>query len=249
MFGWRARLGLIIPSNNTVMQQEFSMVVPQGVSVHTARLGSVRDTTPETLIKMSDHVERAAEELASCDVDIIVYGCTSGSFLKGSKFEEELTKRICKASNIGSFTTSKAVLEALRCLNSRKLAIATPYREETNEAEKRFIEQEGFDVVRIEGLGIIKPTDIGRLSPYEAYTMGKRVDSNEADTIFISCTDLRTFEILSPLEEHLGKPVTSSNQASLWMALRLLNIDMGNMEEKLGSLFSITKRKLARGPD
>lgn len=238
MFGWRGRIGLILPSNNTVMQQEFSMVVPKGVSVHTARLGAVRDTSPEVLIKMSEHAERAAGELTSCDVDIIIYGCTSGSFLKGSEFEKELTKRIYRASNIPSFTTSKAMLEALRSLNAKKLAVASPYREETNKAEKRFLEEQGFEVLKMEGLGIVNPTDIGRLPPYKAYEMGKSVNSEEADTIFISCTDFRTFEIISPLERDLGKPVISSNQASLWMALNLLNIEM---EEKLGSLFSISK--------
>lgn len=238
MFGWRGRIGLILPSNNTVMQQEFSMVVPRGVSVHTARLGAVRDTSPEVLIKMSEHAERAAGELASCDVDIIIYGCTSGSFLKGSEFEKELTKRIYKASNILSFTTSKAMIEALRSVNAKKLAVATPYRKKTNEAEKRFLEDQGFEILRIDGLGIVNPTDIGRLPPYKAYEMGKSVNSEEADTIFISCTDFRTFEIIDPLERDLGKHVISSNQASLWMALKLLNI---HMEEKLGSLFSIAK--------
>ena len=68
--------------------------------------------------------------------------------------------------------------------------------------------------------------------------MGKSVNSEEADTIFISCTDFRTFEIIDPLERDLGKPVISSNQASLWMALKLLNI---HMEEKLGSLFLNTE--------
>lgn len=238
MFGWRGRIGLILPSNNTVMEQEFSMMLPEGVSVHTARLGVVRNTAPEVLIKMSEHAERAAGELASCDVDIIIYGCTSGSFLKGAKFEKELTRRIYKASNTPAFTTSKAVIEALHSVNAKKLGIATPYRKETNEIEKKFLEEQGFEVLQMIGLDIVNPTDIGRLSPYKAYEMGKRVNSEEADTIFISCTDFRTFEIIPLLEKDLGKPVISSNQASLWMALKLLGV---YAEKKLGSLFLSTK--------
>jgi len=243
MFGWRARIGLILPSNNTVMENEFLMAVQEGVSVHTTRLGPVRDATWETLIKMSDHAERAAEELACCGVDIIVYGCTSGSFLKGPKFEEELTDRIYKISNITSFTTSKAVLEGLRSLGSKNIAIASPYSQMTNEAEKKFLEAEGFRVFQIEGLGIIRPTDIGRLSPYQAYAMAKRVNSEEVDTLFISCTDLRTFEIISPLERDLRKKVITSNQASLWMAIQLLGLDTEDMGKKFGSLFSCEIRK------
>jgi maleate isomerase len=243
MFGWRGRIGLIIPSNNTVMEYEFSRAVPEGFSVHTARLGLVKDSTWETLIKMSDHVERATEELASCDVNIIVYGCTSGSFLKGPKFEEELTERIYKISNVTCFTTSKAVLEALRSLGSKNVAIASPYSQMTNEAEKKFLEEEGFKVFQMEGLGIIRPTDIGRLSPYQAYAMAKRVNSEEVDTLFISCTDFRTFEIIAPLEKDLKKRVITSNQASLWMAIRLLTLDTEDMEKKLGSLFSYEIKK------
>ena len=242
MFGWRGRIGLILPSNNTVMEQEFSRAVPEGVSIHTARLGLVKDTSFETLIKMSDHAERAAEELLSCDVDIIIYGCTSGSFLEGPKFEEDLTQRIHEVSNTHCFTTSKAVVEALSALKGKKLAMATPYRDETNSREKQFLEDYGFEVINMQGLGILKPTDIGRLPPDKAYGMAKEVNSKEADTIFISCTDFRTFEIIRPLERDLRKPVTSSNQASLWMALDLLNIDMKNMDDRLGSLFSIVKQ-------
>ena len=238
MYGWRGRIGLIIPSNNTVMEYEFSRFVPRGVSVHTARLGLVKDSTWETLIRMSDHVERAAEELASCDVDIIIYGCTSGSFLKGPEFEEELTERIFKASNIRCFTTSKAVLKGLHSLDSKKIVIASPYSRETNEEEKRFLEAAGFRVLQMAGLSIIRPTDIGRLTPDRAYAMAKQIHSEEVDTIFISCTDFRTFEIISPLEKDIKKKVITSNQSSLWMAIQILNLDTEGMEKKIGSLFS-----------
>ncbi len=236
MFGWRGRIGLILPSNNTVMQQEFSSVVPEGVSVHEARLGVVKKTDPEVLITMSEHAERAAGELSCCDVDVIVYGCTSGSFLEGPEFEKELTKRIEKASNLPAFTTSKAMLEALKALNTKKLALASPYRKATEGAEKEFLEGEGIEVVNAKGLGVVNPTDIGRLSPYRAYRIAKSIDSPEVDTIFISCTDFRTFEIIELLEKDLKKPVISSNQVSLWMALKFLNIEM---EKELGSLFSL----------
>jgi len=238
MFGWRGRIGLMLPSNNTVMQQEFSRAVPEGVSVQSARLGPIRTTAAEELIKMSDHAERAAEELACCDVDVIVYGCTSGSFVKGPEFEEKLTKRIYKVSKIPSFTTSKAMVEALRAVNAKKITVASPYPQHLEVAEKQFLEKHGFEVLNMEGLGIVKSTDIGRLPPHKSYELGKKVDSPDADTLFISCTDFRTFEIIPPLEKDIGKPVISSNQASLWMALTTLNV---SIEKDLGSLFTITK--------
>jgi maleate isomerase len=141
------------------------------------------------------------------------------------------------------FTTSKAVMEALRSFGSQNIAIASPYSQETNEAEKKFLEAEGFKVLNMEGLGIIRPTDIGRLSPYQAYAIAKRVNSEQVDTLFISCTDFRTFEMISPLERDLRKKVVTSNQASLWMAIQLLQLDHGELDKRLGSLFSCGIRK------
>ena len=87
MYGYRQRIGLILPSTNTVMESELSRMVPEGISVHTTRV-KLTATNPEGLRAMSANAERAVDELASCLSDVIVYGCTSGSFLQGIAWEE-----------------------------------------------------------------------------------------------------------------------------------------------------------------
>jgi maleate isomerase len=224
LYGWRARIGLIIPSSNTTMEPEFSKIMPEGVSVHTARLKLV-NVDAESLRKMAERSVEAAEDLATAEVDLIVYGCTTGSLLEGSRWEEELRLRIEKATGITVITTAQAVVKSLKALGARKVSVATPYIEELNEREKRFLEENGFKVIKIKGLGIVKNTEIGKQPPWVAYRLALEVArGSDADVLFISCTNFRTLEVINYLEETLQIPVISSNTSTAWLALRTLGI-------------------------
>jgi len=225
VYGWRGRIGLIVPSSNTTMEPEFWRIVPEGVSVHAARLRLV-NVDAESLKKMAEESVKAAEDLSTAEVDLVVYGCTTGSLLEGLEWEETLRLRMEKASGIRTITTAQAVIKALKALSVRKVAVATPYVEELNRREKEFLQASGFEVVNIKGLGVLKNSDIGRLPPGVAYRLALEVAKNspEAEGLFISCTNLRTLEVINVLEETLGIPVISSNSASAWLALRTLNI-------------------------
>lgn len=136
---------------------------------------------------------------------------------------------------VKAITTSTAVIEALNLLKVKNVGVATPYTGEVNEKEKEFIEGHGIRVTQIKGLGYSKPVKSyplatqlvsgrGLLDPSVAYRLAQDVDTREADGIFISCTNLRTIEIIDALEKNLGKPVVTSNQATLAMALRVMGI-------------------------
>jgi maleate isomerase len=226
MYGWRGRVGLIVPSSNTTMEPEFWRMAPEGVSIHTTRLKLV-EVTPEALKQMAFEAIRAAEELATAEVNVIVYGCTTGSLLEGIEWEEKIRREIEKKVNVKTITTAQAVIEALHTLGVKKVAVVTPYIEELNAREKKFLEDNGFAVIRIKGLGIVKNTDIGRLPPWVAYRLSKEVAkevSSSIDGIFISCTNFRTIEVIEVLETELQLPVISSNTASMWLALRTIGI-------------------------
>jgi len=226
VYGWRARIGLIVPSSNTTMEPEFWRMAPEGVSVHTSRV-RLSEVTPEALRLMASEAVRAAEELATADVNVIVYGCTSGSLLEGVEWEERLRREIRERAGVEAITTAQAVVEALRALGIRRVAVATPYIDEINSRERSFLERSGFTVVRIRGLGIVRNTDIGRQPPWVAYRLAKEVAreaGRSADGVFISCTNFRTIEVIELLESELQLPVVSSNTASMWLALRTLGI-------------------------
>lgn len=226
MYGWRARLGLIIPSSNTTMEPEFYRMAPEGVSIHAQRIRLVK-VTAESLKKMASESVEAATLLSTAEVDLVVYGCTTGSLLEGSKWEEELRTSIERVADVKTITTAQAVVEALRSLGARRVAVATPYIDELNSREKAFLEEHGFEVAAIRGIGIVRNTDIGRQPPWVAYRLALKVARDAGyrfDALFISCTNLRTIEIVEPLESVLSIPVISSNTASMWAALRTLGI-------------------------
>lgn len=226
MYGWRGRIGLIVPSSNTTMEPEFWKMVPEGVSVHTSRV-KLSDVTPDALKQMASEAVRAAEELATAEVGIIVYGCTSGSLLEGIEWEEKLRREIRNRVGVETVTTAQAVVEALRALGVKKVAVATPYTEEINARERVFLESNGFAVIRIRGLSIVKNIEIGKQPVWVSYKLAKEVAREAGSTIegvFISCTNFRTLEVIEILEEELKLPVISSNIASMWLALRTMGI-------------------------
>lgn len=223
MYGWRGRIGLLIPSSNTTMEEEFRELLPKGISLHTARM-RLRKATVEELEKMEKYLLDAAYSLSDAKVDILVFGCTTGSLVKGYGYDLELSGKITKNIGIISVTTSTAVIEALKELEIKKICIATPYIEELNKRERDFLVDNGFEVINIKGLGIAENIKIGSLDSGTAYRLAKKTYNPKCDGIFISCTNFRTIEIIELLEEDIGKPIISSNQATFWATLKRLGI-------------------------
>lgn len=226
MEGWRARIGLVIPSSNTTNGPEFRRTVPEGVSVHVARMYLER-TNAETLTAMTEEIDRCGDLLSTADVDVAVFGCTTGSLVGGPGFEETVESRLRAATGVPTVATAAAIKRAFSALGVETLAVTTPYIEDLNRREVTFLDDAGYDVVDVTGLGIETNVEIGRLSPETAFRRAKEVDRPGADAIFISCTDYGTFPIIDRLERDLGKPVVTSNQATLWATLRTLGIDGG----------------------
>lgn len=224
-FGWRARLGLMHPSRGWTPEHEWPRMLPRGVSYLVARI-MLRASTLEEVEKMGEFELEAAKLLATADIDLICYGCTIGSMLKGAGYDKTLAANFQKATGVPTKTMTTAVMEALNELGARKLAVATPYSAEINKLEKAFLENNGFEVMYEKGLGITDTVEIAKVSPAAVYRFGKEVFSKapEADILFLSCGNLRTIEVLSVLEKDLGKPVISSNQALLWSALRAVGV-------------------------
>lgn len=234
MYGQRGRIGLIVPSTNTTCEMEFHKVIPEGVSVHTARCFLREDRTPreriESIAKMGGELLEAARCVASVEPGIIVWACTSGSFIKGRGYDGELIGYLEKEVKTPVITTSTAVLGALKALRVRNVSMVTPYADEINLKEKSFFEDSipGLRIVKMRGLGIIANLPKGRLFPESAYLAAKEVNDDTSDSIFISCTNWRTLEIIELLEKDTKKPVISSVQATVWLTFKKLGLP--NME-------------------
>lgn len=214
-----ARLGLIIPSSNTTMEPEFCMMTPKGFSVHTARLRLV-EVTVKQLALMEERIEDAALKLADAEVDVVGYGCTSGSLFRGLGHDKNIVERIEKTTGVPAVATAGAVVDALKALNVRKVCVATPYIDQINKLEEKFLLSSGFQVVDLKGLGIKDNRKIGRLGSEVVYRLVMELDYAKADGAFVSCTNFATVSIIEELERITKKSVVSSNTATLWAMLK-----------------------------
>jgi maleate cis-trans isomerase len=225
MYGWRGRIGLLVPSINTTMETEFWRIAPQGVSVHSARIAGGRHGTPEELRSMETASKKAAEEVAMVEPDVVVYGCTSGSFFEGPEWNKKICTQLSAITKAPTVTTAGAMAECLIAAGHKKVDVVTPYVELTNERLKQFLKAHGIDVLKLGTFDILDMFDHAKIQPEEIYQKVKEITSPDAEAVFVACTQLRALEVVDMLERDLGKPVYSAVQASAWQAYLAMGVD------------------------
>lgn len=237
MHGWRGRIGLLVPSTNTVMETEFSTGAPEGVSVHASRMSSFGELTIENLSTINDELEQAVELLTPADVDVVVYGLgiMPGSVAEGATQDSEVRDRIADAGATG-FSAAEAMREAFDALGVDTLAALTPYTPGMNEYLQDNDDGWGYPFVSIDGFDVVEGQKIALEVPESVYRQARAVDHPEADAVVIGGTNQRSFGAIPRLEADLGKPVVSANSAALWYALDELGVDYSGIE--VGALFS-----------
>jgi len=151
---------------------------------------------------------------------------TSLSFYKGAAFNRELTRRVTIASGLPAVTMSTAVVEGLRSVGGKKLAVATAYNDEVNHRLESFLHEEGFQVLTIRGLGVEKVEDIHAVTQQALleFSAGVFQSAHGADSLLVSCGGLHTLELLQPLEKRCGVPVVSSLPHALRAGVKLLGL-------------------------
>ena len=220
-YSWRGRIGLVSPSTNTTLEPEFWRLAPEGVSVHVARVFQSGPQEPSTYRRMADDIATAATLLATAEVDVIAFGCTSCTYFVPP---EEIRATMAEKAHCPTVLTADAVVDALRALNVRKVALASPRTEFVTKRELQFLADSGFEVVASRSLGLGATEEerryIGRVPSETLYRLVASVVRPEADAIFVTCTQLPTLPMIERLEEEFGKPVVTSNQATVWRCLR-----------------------------
>lgn len=241
-FDWKYRIGVIYIASSVTLEWEWQNVLPGDVSFHVERI-ELEDAQAdeEFLLAMmeSPQIEKASKILGALDVDVIVFCCTIGSLIKGKGWDKELLTRIEKSSGgVPATSTSTGLLEALEHLDSKGVNVVTPYIDELNVLEKRFLEDNGFNVTSLFGYQCITDYDIARVTPDQFVDAVKKGDSDDADCAFISCTNSNTLEAINRLEEETGKPVLSSNQVSLLSSLKKIGYPVDKVQD-YGKIFII----------
>src|SRR5579872_4152880 len=155
------RIVLIVPSLNVTIEPEFNSYAPSDVSVHATRL-MLPKGDKEHLAQMAQDTEPACDLLSTAKVNVIAYACTTGSLINGIEWENSLAKRMESRVHIPAVTTASAVVAALRKLGLSKVAVGTPYIDEVNSAEKKFLEDNAIKVTKITGLGYMDGESLHR---------------------------------------------------------------------------------------
>jgi maleate cis-trans isomerase len=215
----RARVGLIIPSVNSMSEPQFNHYAPPGLGVHVAR-ARVAGPWKRPLPQMADEIALSAKLLSDVAPDLIVFHCTDTSMTQGPQGEGRILDIVKDATGIDAVATSRLVLEALQALEIRSVVLLTPYA--SNKAVVDYLLATGHKVVADVALGLTAH-EFAKVTPRQWVELALKHDRPEADGIFLSCTNTTQIEAIAEIERLTGKPVVNSNQAVLWGCVRRLN--------------------------
>lgn len=219
------RVGLILPSINTLTEPEFYGAVVSGATFHSARIFMAK-TSIDDLEAMNRSIGEACKLLSSTTPDLIVYACTSGSFVAGTDGLKSLMTQIHAETGCPAVATSNAMLDAFCRFGANEVALVTPYPDEVTNSEEAFLRANGLDVVYTKGLGRsgkdIRPTPVS-----DVEELVGEASRSTAEVIFVSCTDLDSFRHVARWEKQFGKRILTSNQVTLWQTIRVLERDLG----------------------
>lgn len=198
---------------------------PSGVRFLATGVGLER-MTPEGYDQVVGRIVPAAQKLAADGANAIAVMGTSLTFYKGAAFNQQLQDSIAKATGLPSTTMSTAIIEGLKAVGGHRLAVATAYNEDVSERLRVFLEQSGFEVLVVKGMGIERFEDRPPVTSEELlnFSTGVWQTAPKADALLVSCGALKTLELLAPLEERCKVPVVSSLPHALWAGVRLLGL-------------------------
>jgi maleate cis-trans isomerase len=227
MYGWRARIGAIVVSDDVTTECEYWRMAPEGVGVHAARMHVVDDLPPiERLSRMAPHARRAASDLATLRPNVAVYACTSGSFFQGREWSRDYMDELSELAGCAVVATADAVVEALEELGVRNVGVATPYSSEVNQRLRVFYEEAGFNVLSVVGADLDSNWDVCAMTERHIADLASAAAVRGAEAIFFACTAVPIVAQIERLERDLGLPVVTANQATFWAALKRCGIAM-----------------------
>ncbi len=225
----RARIGVLVPFTNTNLEPDLAMLRPNGISLHFARIGGYdADEIPgaDQMAGLGEaDIDGPLALLMGARPDVVMYGCTSATLTHGRAFDRKLAERIKGQTGAQTVTAAGALLKALAALEIGKFAFASPYVPQINDQAIAFLATGGHDCVsRADVEGELGNYGQGALSPDAVYDLAMQANSDPAQAIVLSCTDMRSLEVVARLEQDLCKPVVTSNQAMMYQALRALGL-------------------------
>jgi arylmalonate decarboxylase len=230
-------LGLIFPPANRGVPEEGLAMYGERLRYVVTGLG-VEQMTPEGFELVLPRIPAAAEKLAAEGADAIELTGTSLTFFRGEAFNQQLREAVTKASGLPATTMSNGVIDGLKAVGAKQVAVATAYADEVNGRLRAFLIEHGLEPLVVTGMGIEAIADVDKVTQDDLVEFATRVRESapDADSVLLSCGGFRTLEIIAPIEERTGVPVISSMPHGLWAGARL--VGMSGAAPGYGTLLS-----------
>lgn len=235
----RGRIGLIVLASDYTIEHEWRRIFDavSGAALYHSRIYNDNQITPETLRAMEPRIRDCADVfLPGAKMDVIAYGCTSASMAIG---EERVFERIREARpGVACTTPITAAFAAFRAFKAKRIGVLTPYRADVNQIVADYIRGRGFEVPVFGSFNEESDAVVASISPASIRAGVQRLaDEGGIDAVFVSCTSVRLAEAAADIEAEVGLPVTSSNHAMAWHALRLAGVN--DQLPEFGKLFTL----------
>ena len=231
------RVGLIVPSSNTTMETELPELFRRRTAArgevftwHSAR-ASMANVTPEELERMVAASDVAARSLADSPVAVIAYACLVAVMCRGAgaaaEVEGRLSSAVSDAPNRPAIVSSAgALVDALRALEARRVALVTPYLRPLAEQVAEAVAGEGFEVADLVALGVSDNVAVGRLDPHRLPEVARGLDLSAVDAVVLSaCVQMPSLPVVQQVEDELGVPVVTAATATARSILLALGLD------------------------
>jgi maleate isomerase len=239
-----ARIGLIIPSSNRMVEQEMVRHTPPDVQAHVMRL-RMTGVHNVALDRLLPRVEEATATLTDARCDVVAFHCTANSMSEGAGGEAKLLGALSHAGAPRATTTATAIRHAFDVLGARRIVLLTPYNAHTTAEEAEFLHAAGYEVLHARGFALKGSDEYCSTPPQFWRDRAIEAARPDADVYLLSCANISVFPVIEEIEQKLDRPVVTSNQVVIWHALSLLGI--GDRRNCRGWLFdSLSKSETAR---
>jgi len=217
---YNPKIGLLALSTDLTIEKDFNSICNQlPLEVFVNRIHNENPLTEENLLKMYEKIVSITEKILPGEkINTVAYGCTSGTIAIGEdrvKEKIQLAKPDCYVT-----TPVTSAIKAFKLMNIKKIAVFTPYPESINKTIYEYFIKKKIDVLSFGTFNLELDADFANIDPKHLYETLTKLDTNNVDALFISCTALPALEILDEVEKKINKPVFSSNQTLIWDTIR-----------------------------
>jgi maleate isomerase len=229
--GYRKRIGIVVPSTNTTVQPECEPLRPPGVTNHIAR-STIKERPLNTEQAFTEHMQMmregtgaAIEQIMTCGPDHLIMGIALETFWGGVAQADALQRELAQRAGVDVSMGSTASVAALKAFGVQRIAVLTPHQQRGDDMVQAYLQEVGFDVVRLKGLKCLSPRAIAQVPLDDIRAAFKELDGPDVDALLQLGTALPAVGVAAEAERELGKPVLAVNASTYWDALRRCGIE------------------------